>query len=340
MQHYSDDTEKAGEFTRLALPLMSKFKIPTDPVNYAVWYEYVSGQNKDLKQAIDDILGQYAAVPLEMCEDLYRRFLAPTDSTELEQIRESLRRVLAELLQHILDAGGETSRYKEILQQYSGRAIQGAGRDKIREVVTHLLKETGTMQQSGVVLEKNLQAGAQAVEQLRKDLERVREEATSDALTGLGNRRAFDLEFSRAIGHAEDANADLCFLFIDIDYFKRYNDLHGRMVGDEILRFVARNIKQCVRGRDFSCRFDSDEFVVLLSGTGLFGAMSVATNIQTAVSSQSLRRRSTKDHIGAVTLSIGVANFHKGESGEEFLKRAAQALLRAKSTGRNRIVSD
>ena len=340
MQHYSDDTEKAGEFTRLALPLMSKFKIPTDPVNYAVWYEYVSGQNKDLKQAIDDILGQYAAVPLEMCEDLYRRFLAPTDSTELEQIRESLRRVLAELLQHILDAGGETSRYKEILQQYSGRAIQGAGRDKIREVVTHLLKETGTMQQSGVVLEKNLQAGAQAVEQLRKDLERVREEATSDALTGLGNRRAFDLEFSRAIRHAEDANADLCFLFIDIDYFKRYNDLHGRMVGDEILRFVARNIKQCVRGRDFSCRFDSDEFVVLLSGTGLFGAMSVATNIQTAVSSQSLRRRSTKDHIGAVTLSIGVANFHKGESGEEFLKRAAQALLRAKSTGRNRIVSD
>lgn len=340
MQNYSDDTEKAAEFTRLALPLMSKFKIPTDPVNYAVWYEYVSGQNSGLKQAIDDILGQHATVPLEMCEDLYRRFLAPTDSTELEQIRESLRRMLAELLQHILDAGGETSRYKEILQQYSGRAIQGAGRDKIREIVANLLKETQTMEQSGAVLEKKLEVGAQEIEQLRKDLERVREEATSDALTGLGNRRAFDLELERAVAHAEEANADLCFLFIDIDYFKRYNDLHGRMVGDEILRFVSRNIKQCVRGRDFTCRFDSDEFIVLLPGTGLFGAMSVATNIQTAVSSQSLRRRSTKDHIGAVTLSIGVTNFHKGESNEEFLKRAAQALLRAKSTGRNRIVSD
>lgn len=340
MQNYSEDTEKAAEFTRLALPLMSKFKIPTDPLNYAVWYEYVSGHNSILKQAIDDILGQYATVSLEMCEDLYKRFLAPTDSTELEQIRESLRRVLAELLQHILDAGGETSRYKEILQQYSGRSIQGASRDRIREIVVNLLKETQTMEQSGAVLEKNLQAGAQAVEQLRKDLERAREEATSDALTGLGNRRAFDLELERAVAHAEESNADLCFLFIDIDYFKRYNDLHGRMVGDEILRFVSRNIKQCVRGRDFSCRFDSDEFIVLLPGTGLFGAMSVATNIQTAVSSQSLRRRSTKDHIGAVTLSIGVTNFHKGESTEDFLKRAAQALLRAKSTGRNRIVSD
>jgi diguanylate cyclase len=340
VQNYSDDTEKAGEYTRLALPLMSKFKIPTDPLNYAVWYEYVSGHNKKLKQAIDDILGQSATVSLEMCEDLYRRFLAPTDSTELEQIRESLRHVLAELVQHILDAGGDTSRYKEILQQYSGRAIQGAGRDKIREIVANLLKETQAMEKTGVALEKNLQVGAQVVEQLRKDLERVREEATSDALTGLANRRAFDLELERAVAHAEEANADLCFLFIDIDYFKRYNDMHGRMVGDEILRFASRNIKQCVRGRDFVCRFDSDEFIVLLPGTGLFGAMAVATNIQTAVSSQSLRRRSTKDHIGAVTLSIGVTNFHKGENTEVFLKRAAQALLRAKSTGRNRIVSD
>ena len=340
MHHYSDDTEKAAEYTRLALPLMSKFKIPTDPVNYAVWYEYVSGQNSGLKQAIEDILGQNATVPLEMCEDLYKRFLAPTDSTELEQIRESLRGVLAELLQHILDAGGETSRYKGILQQYAGRSIQGAGRDKIREIVTNLLKETETMVQTGSALEKNLESGAQAVEQLRKDLERVREEATSDALTGLGNRHAFDLELARAVTHAEEANAELSFLFIDVDYFKRYNDLHGRMVGDEILRFVSRNIKQCVRGRDFSCRFDSDEFIVLLPGTGLFGAMSVATNIQTAVSSQSLRRRSTKDPIGAITLSIGVTHFHKGESPEEFSQRAAQALLRAKSAGRNRIVSD
>jgi len=340
VQNYSEDTEKAAEFTRLALPLMSKFKIPTDPLNYAVWYEYVSGQNSGLKQAIDDILGQNATVPLEMCEDLYRRFLAPTDSAELEQIRESLRRMLAELIKHILDAGGETSRYKQILQQYSGRAIQGAGRDRISEIVTSLLKETQAMEKTGGVLEKNLQVGAQAVEQLRRDLERVREEATGDALTGLGNRRAFDLELERTVAHAEEANADLCFLFIDIDYFKRYNDMHGRMVGDEILRFVSRNIKQCVRGRDFTFRFDSDEFIVLLPGTGLFGAMSVATNIQAAVSSQSLRRRSTKDHIGAVTLSIGVTNFHKGESTEEFLKRAAQALLRAKSTGRNRIVSD
>lgn len=340
MHNYNEDIEKAAEFTRLALPLMSKFKIPTDPVNYTVWYEYVSGLNSSLKQAIDDILAQNSAIPLEMCEDLYRRFIAPTESGELEQIRESLRRVLAELLQHILDAGGETTRYKEILQQYSGRSIQGASRDKIREIVASLLKETGAMEQSGAALEKNLQAGAQAVEQLRKDLERVREEATSDALTGLGNRRAFDLELSRAVAHAEEANADLCFLFIDIDYFKRYNDMHGRMVGDEILRFVSRNIRQCVRGRDFCGRFDSDEFVVLLPGTGLFGAMSVATNIQASVSSQSLRRRSNKDHIGAVTLSIGVTNFHKGEVPEEFLKRAAQALLRAKSTGRNRIVSD
>lgn len=340
MQRYTDDTEHAAEYTRLALPLMSKLKIPTDPLNYAVWYEYVSGHNSDLKQAIDDILGKNAGVALEVCEDLYKRYLAPSDSAELEQIRDGVRRILAELLQHIIDAGGETSRYREVLQQYAGRSIAGANRDKVREIVVTLLKETQAMEQSGHVLEKKLQAGAQEVEGLRKELERIREEATIDALTGLSNRRAFDMEVERAVEYAQESNAELCMMFIDVDYFKRYNDLHGHMVGDEILRFVSRNLKQCVRGRDLACRFDSDEFVVILPGTGLFGAMSCANNVQSSVGSQSLRRRSTKDHIGAVTLSIGVTVYKKGETSEAFVKRAAQALMRAKSTGRNRVVSE
>lgn len=340
MQQYPHDTEQAAEFTRLALPLMGKFKIPTDPLNYAVWYEYVSGQNADLKQAIDDLVGQSGGVPVEVCEELYRRFLAPSDTAGLEQVRDSLRRVLAEVLQHILDAGGETGRYKDLLQNYAGRAINGATRDKIREIVATLLKETQSMEQKTALAEKHLNAGAQAVEQLRKELERVREAATSDALTGLANKRAFDIELQRAIEHAGDDNSELCLLFIDIDYFRRYNEMHGHLVGDEILRFVARNLKQCVRGRDLACRFDSDEFSVLLPGTQMFGALACANNIQATVSSQSLRRRSTKDHIGAVTLSIGIATFRKGESAEDFQKRAAQALFRAKSTGRNRVVSD
>jgi diguanylate cyclase len=248
--------------------------------------------------------------------------------------------VLAEVMRHILDAGGETGRYRELLQNYAGRNINGATRDKIREIVATLLKETQSMEKKTALTEKKLNAGAQAVEQLRKELERVREAATSDALTGLANRRAFDIELQRAIERAEDESLDLCLLFIDIDYFRRYNEMHGHLVGDEILRFVARNLKQCVRGRDLACRFDSDEFAVLLPGTQMFGALACANNIQATVSSQNLRRRSTKDHIGAVTLSIGVATFRRGESAEEFQKRAAQALFRAKSTGRNRVVSE
>lgn len=340
MQQYTHDIEQAAEFTRLALPLMSKLKIPTDPVNYAVWYEYVSGQNSDLKQAIDDILGQGKGISLEVCEDLYRRYLIPSDDVELEQIRDGLRRVLAEVLQHILDAGGETSRYKDVLQNFAGRSIVGATRDKVREIVATLLKETQSMQQKSAAHEVKFRAGSQAVEALRKELERVRETATVDALTGLANKHAFDLELVRAVEHAESDNVELCLLFIDIDYFKRFNDMHGHLVGDEILRFIARNLKQCVRGRDLACRFDSDEFAVLLPGTNMFGANACANNIQATVSSQSLRRRSTKDHIGAVTLSIGVAHYRKSEGADELQKRAAQALLRAKSTGKNRVVSD
>ncbi len=340
MQHYPHDTEQAAEFTRLALPLMSKFKIPTDPLNYAVWYEYVSGQNAELKQAIDDLVGQGGSIEVEVCEELYRRFLAPSDDVEIAQIRDSLRRILAEVLQHILDAGGETGRYKDLLQNYAGKSLTGASRDKFREIVVTLLKETQALEKKTTQTEMKLNAGAQAVESLRKELERVREAATTDALTGLANRRAFDIEIQRAIEHADDENADLCLLFIDVDFFRRYNEMHGHLVGDEILRFISRNLKQCVRGRDLACRFDSDEFAVILPGTQMFGAIACANNIQGTVSSQKLRRRSTKDQIGNVTLSIGIAAYRKGESSEEFQKRAAQALFRAKSSGRDRVVSE
>ena len=128
-------------------------------------------------------------------------------------------------------------------------------------------------------------------------------------------------------------------LLIDIDDFKRFNDEFGHLVGDEVLRFVAKKIKETVKGRDFLARFGGEEFAVILPQTSLAGAASVAENIRSFFETMPLRTSATAKEIGVITVSIGVARFRPEESSEELIRRTDKALYAAKSAGRNHVVT-
>ena len=132
----------------------------------------------------------------------------------------------------------------------------------------------------------------------------------------------------------------LCLLIIDIDHFKKFNDVHGHIVGDEVLRFVAKNIQKLIRGNDYVSRFGGEEFTVILPKTPLLGAMTVAENIRTSFAKLKLERKGKSVQLGTITVSIGVAQYRPGESIETLIKRADQALYFAKNAGRNRVATE
>ena len=174
---------------------------------------------------------------------------------------------------------------------------------------------------------------------LRDNVQNSIEAAITDALTGLYNRRYMESHLATLAEQASARAKPLALMMIDIDYFKSINDGYGHDAGDDVLREFAVRIRKSIRGIDLACRYGGEEFVVVMPETDLGVAGMVAERIRRAIASNPFSVNSGNNRLD-VTISIGLATLDiKGELIADVLKRADQALYRAKRDGRNRVVS-
>ncbi len=183
----------------------------------------------------------------------------------------------------------------------------------------------------------------QQLEQMNNELQRSNNElqrlSSLDGLTGVANRRQFDVTLNQEWRRAMRSGKPLSLLFADIDFFKSYNDHYGHQAGDESLKRVAAILQQTVhRPADLVSRYGGEEFVIILPETAAHGALTIAEKLLTELSELRVPHQASKaaDHL---TLSIGVATLcpTPGEQAEVLLQAADQALYNAKECGRNRV---
>jgi two-component system cell cycle response regulator len=175
------------------------------------------------------------------------------------------------------------------------------------------------------------------IEKLRDDVQKSLELAITDALTGLHNRRYMERHIGGLVEQASSLGKPLAVLMLDVDHFKAINDSYGHAAGDEVLREFALRIRRSIRGLDLACRYGGEEFLVVMPETDLSAA---------ALAAERLRRRIASDPFPIqrgerameVTISVGIAALAEGEDPASVLKRADEALYRAKRDGRNRVV--
>jgi two-component system cell cycle response regulator len=173
-------------------------------------------------------------------------------------------------------------------------------------------------------------------DRLKHSLQLSLELAITDQLTGLFNRRYMSRHLNTLLS---EGAKPVSFLMLDVDFFKQINDSYGHDVGDEVLREFANRISANVRGIDLACRFGGEEFVVVMPDTDLSFAYMVAERLRQSVADAPFMVSATSKQV-PVTISIGVASSSNGDTPEVLLKRADQALYRAKRDGRNRVVAD
>lgn len=161
-------------------------------------------------------------------------------------------------------------------------------------------------------------------------------EANIDPLTGLHNRRWFEDVYGREVRRSDLTGELVCLAMVDIDRFKAYNDSHGHPAGDATLCVVADALRKNLRPADMVARFGGEEFIVMLPETGIAAAVDIAERLRTAVAERRVHDKALGD-LPSVTISIGVAERPPGESLEELISLADDALYRAKRGGRDRV---
>jgi len=169
----------------------------------------------------------------------------------------------------------------------------------------------------------------------------VLQHATLDALTGLNNRRQFEVRIKQEVATARRQKKPLCAMMIDVDFFKNVNDTHGHVVGDLVLKQIANVIRTELREYDIASRYGGEEFSVLLPFTKIEEAFAVAQRLRHAVEKDSIDVSGEKGEPSVkinVTISIGVCEYNPNDDPDTLYKNADKALYQAKHHGRNKVV--
>jgi two-component system cell cycle response regulator len=177
-------------------------------------------------------------------------------------------------------------------------------------------------------------------ERLRDNVQLSIEMAVTDSLTGLHNRRYMESHLGALVEQAAARGKPLAALVLDIDFFKAINDTYGHDAGDDVLREFAVRVRKSIRGIDLACRYGGEEFVIVMPETDMGVASMVAERLRRRVAGEPFPIRDSGEGI-EVTISIGLAALAgPHDTATAILKRADQALYRAKRDGRNRVVAD
>lgn len=334
---YRDNIETSAEYLRLALPLMTKQAAGLHPVSYAVWYEYVAGINPGLRQRVDELTRNDRMLDDRAVHQIYRDHIAEIDETVAHRVSQDFEKVMADISASTAQAADEAGSFGQALERWSADIAAGKFTTTLSHGIADLLRYSRDMQQTVRALNGHLDASRREVEALQQEVRRARAEALIDGLTGLANRRSFDIELPQCLAASAPDLPGPSLLIADIDHFKRINDNYGHLFGDKVIRSIAKILRDNIKGKDLAARYGGEEFVVVLPETPLEGARSIAEKLRRVVESCRIRRIGSDETVANVTISLGVACRLPGEAEQQLFARADAALYQAKQQGRNRV---
>ena len=332
---------QAYELAGKALQAMEHHQVWPTPLNFELWLHFVGDPDGALGREIQRLLVMGEPFTEMVSEELAASFLPKAKLNE--QIRDAgdqLSKELDAVSKAISAAHVSSTTYGETLAGVS-RDLSGAEGDGqgLQEIVQTLSTATRRVQRENQSLEQQLKDSTAEVGRLREHLEQVRRDATTDALTNLANRKAFDEELERACSEADANGQPLALAVIDIDHFKNFNDTWGHQTGDQVIRYVASVIGRMAAPPRFAARYGGEEFGVIFPGDAAGVVSQILEEIREEVCSRMLKRRSTAEELGKVSVSAGFAERRKGEEAHSLMERADAALYTSKRTGRNRVTT-
>ncbi|OUR64926.1 GGDEF domain-containing protein [Methylophaga sp. 42_25_T18] len=331
---YDHIAQKASENLRLALPLINKHKTPVNPVNYAVWYEYVSGENQQLNSAIDTRLNKNEAITDEITQYLYEKFVLMGMPERIEKTSSGMHLIVDNTMKNINKAEAKAGACATDLNNSRDQLNGLNDVEDLKSVITDILSQTQMLTDSSNDLKQELAKSTQDMIALKTELEEVKKAALTDGLTGLLNRGAFNQELEKLCGRG---NIEVSLILFDLDHFKNINDTYGHLLGDKVIQFFAGILKKHGKNIHPVARYGGEEMAMIMLNTKPSAVLETAEAIRLAFANSKLKKKGSEEIIGPVSVSIGISKLVAEDSPNSIIDRADQALYLSKANGRNQV---
>ena len=329
-----DEPEKSAEYMRMTLAKLSEHKLPINPVFFSLFYIYVSGKNLSLNGKIDKYLKNNTLTHEEAVKVFVHYFFVCSEELA-DHLRNELIETITDAISALIEVAGKSSMSNKQLEQHIDTLAENQSTHNIISVVSSILNITRQFVADTKKLESDLIMTSKGLNTLKNELNHARQEASTDTLTGLLNRRGLETQIQKLLNDRRRNGTNFSVIIADIDHFKDINDQYGHLFGDKILKVFARLLDERTRSSDYVARFGGEEFIMLLPETALDNAYNVAEHIRKAIEKLQVRHTKTGEVIKSLTASFGVACHKFDEPLEDLLDRCDKAMYKAKDTGRN-----
>jgi len=335
---YQESREKSAEWLRQVVALMGQHDAPFNPITYTVWYEYVAGLNGRLREALDRFVTSEPRLSQATIERLYREHVASVDDKTMNRISRDFQQVMSHMVTQVQRTGEQAGAFDAELSGLN-LALTDADPSRLQVHLQQALQRSQAMQHATSALQEQVRVSRSEIDKLRADLDRAREEVFIDSLTQVLNRKGLDFRLSQILSAAaQPGAAPHGLVMLDIDHFKRINDQHGHLVGDQVLAAMGQVLRRVVTNpAHVVARYGGEEFAIVLPNTSFNDTAAMAEHVCQATRAMKLRKRNAHDVVLSVTVSAGAAGHRPGESPDEWIARADAALYRSKQAGRDRV---
>lgn len=240
------------------------------------------------------------------------------------------------LLRSYSDANVSFSR---VLDRAKAELPESLKAEEVRIIISYLMIENDNIRARTANLQANLEKSQEQIERLKSNLATAEAQGLSDPLTGVSNRRSFDIILASQVAALRNSTQPLSLILADIDHFKAINDRYGHPVGDDVLKWFAKVLTANLKGRDTVARYGGEEFAMILPRTPLENAFKIAAQIKSQLESQFWQKPDAPNTMLRITASFGVAQLSQGEGTSSLISRADAKLYQAKADGRNRVAA-
>ena len=324
----SKDIKQAGLRSRSAMTWLRDHQLPAEPVSYTLAYEYLFTDNNELKSQVDSV-DLTATDYKDSLETIYHDSIIRKHYTDLSMRGENVKQYVSEVLSLLIDSQSDL----DTICHAANRAKTAIAKSEPCKDAARLLVETAdNLEHCGQQLKSKLEKTSIELENIQDHYLSLKEEASKDELTQVLDVIGMSATLTAAASQPD--NFPFCILRVNLDHFRQFNNANGTVMGDAVLRHLARSFSSHLKGTDIVSRGENDEFILILPKTSISDGVAVADTLRKKVEAVSLKKKGALAPV-KVTISVGVSELTTEGNIDQALTNAKNALLRSKDLGRN-----